>query len=171
MQWYEMMHSSRELELRVQSYDAMKYAKRLGFGRKSQPKENSRSRSTRGWFSPLRFSLSPRFPVIFVQVWPAVSLHAWLRFARVAYQNVHLDEYIISSHCIIFIWAHLDARNVVGIGLYDEFVRSVSANGILSFLPWLMCACYDPELYMCFVICHAIFTGVYAMYFCDICGD
>ena len=28
-----------------------------------------------------------------------------------------------------------------------------------------MCACYDPELYMCFVECHAIFTGVYAMYF------
>ena len=28
-----------------------------------------------------------------------------------------------------------------------------------------MCACYDPELYMCCVECHAIFTGVYAMYF------
>ena len=28
-----------------------------------------------------------------------------------------------------------------------------------------MCACYDPELYMCFEVCHAIFTGVYAMYF------
>ena len=28
-----------------------------------------------------------------------------------------------------------------------------------------MCACYDPELYMCFVICLAIFTGVLAMYF------
>ena len=28
-----------------------------------------------------------------------------------------------------------------------------------------MCACYDPELYMCFVICHAIFIGVLAMYF------
>ena len=40
-----------------------------------------------------------------------------------------------------------------------------------SFLPCLMCACYDPELYMCFVIRHAIFTGVYAMYFCDLCGD
>ena len=41
----------------------------------------------------------------------------------------------------------------------------------LSFLPWLMCACYDPELYMCFDEWHAIFTGVYAMYFCDLCGD
>ena len=28
-----------------------------------------------------------------------------------------------------------------------------------------MCACYDLELYMCFVECHAIFTGVYAMFF------
>ena len=28
-----------------------------------------------------------------------------------------------------------------------------------------MCACYDPELYMCFEVCHAIFTGVYAMFF------
>ena len=31
--------------------------------------------------------------------------------------------------------------------------------------------CHDPELYMCFAICPAIFTGVYAMYFCDLCGD
>ena len=42
---------------------------------------------------------------------------------------------------------------------------------ICHFLPCLMCACYDPELYMCFVICHAIFIEVLAMYFCDICGD
>ena len=34
-----------------------------------------------------------------------------------------------------------------------------------------MYGCYDPELYMCFVECHAIFTGVYAMYFCDLFGD
>ena len=27
-----------------------------------------------------------------------------------------------------------------------------------------MCACYDPELYMCFVICHAIFTGVLCIF-------
>ena len=85
--------------------------------------------------------------------------------------HVHLDEYIISSHCIIFIWAHLDAWYAVGRGLCDDYVRSVSANGLLSFFPWLMCACYDPELYRCFVKCHAIFIGVYAMYFCDLCGD
>ena len=28
-----------------------------------------------------------------------------------------------------------------------------------------MCASYELELYMCFEVCHAIFTGVYAMYF------
>ena len=37
----------------------------------------------------------------------------------VAYQNVCLDEYIISSHCIIFIWAHLDAWIIVARVLYD----------------------------------------------------
>mgnify|MGYP005843045873 FL=1 len=34
-----------------------------------------------------------------------------------------------------------------------------------------MCAFYELELYMSFEVCHAIFTGVYAMYFCDLCGD
>ena len=34
-----------------------------------------------------------------------------------------------------------------------------------------MCASYELEPYMCFEVCHAIFTGVYAMYFCDLCGD
>ena len=33
-----------------------------------------------------------------------------------------------------------------------------------------MCASYEYELYMCFDLCHAIFTEVYAMYFCDLCG-
>ena len=28
-----------------------------------------------------------------------------------------------------------------------------------------MCASYEYELYMCFDLCHAIFTEVYAMYF------
>ena len=28
-----------------------------------------------------------------------------------------------------------------------------------------MCVCYELEPYMCFGICHAIFTRVYAMYF------
>ena len=29
----------------------------------------------------------------------------------------------------------------------------------------------EPDLCMCFVVCHAIFPVVYAMYFCDLCGD
>ena len=39
----------------------------------------------------------------------------------------------------------------------------------LLFLLHLMCASYGHELYMCFDVCHAIFTQVYAMYFCDLC--
>ena len=33
----------------------------------------------------------------------------------------------------------------------------------LSFLPCLMCASYEVELYMCFELCHVIFTGVQSM--------
>ena len=39
------------------------------------------------------------------------------------------------------------------------------------FLLHLMCASYRHELYRCFDLCHVVFTEVYAMYFCDICGD
>ena len=35
----------------------------------------------------------------------------------------------------------------------------------------LICAFYGHELYMCFVVCHAIFPGMYAMYLFDLCGD
>ena len=41
----------------------------------------------------------------------------------------------------------------------------------LLFLLHLMWASYGHELYMCFHVWHAIFTDVYAMYFCDLCGD
>ena len=34
-----------------------------------------------------------------------------------------------------------------------------------------MCACYDPELYMYFDVCHVTSVGVYAMYFCDLFGE
>ena len=37
--------------------------------------------------------------------------------------------------------------------------------GDLLFLYHLICASYGHELYMCFVVCHAIFPLVYAMYF------
>ena len=68
---------------------------------------------------------------------------------HIAYQNVHLREYIISFHCIIFIWVHLDAGNAVRRGLLEIIVRSATPFRILSFLPWLMCAWYDLMLYMC----------------------
>ena len=42
---------------------------------------------------------------------------------------------------------------------------------IAFFLPWLMCACYDPELYMCFVKGFVIFPEVQPMYFFDVFGD
>ena len=89
---------------------------------------------------------------------------------HMAYQNVHLREYIISFHCIIFIRVHLDARNVVRRGLLSVSFSFISANALLSFLPCLMCAWYDLEPYMSFIECHVIFTGVYAMYLCDIFG-
>ena len=38
-------------------------------------------------------------------------------------------------------------------------------------LPCLMCAFYEVDVYMCFGLCHAIFTEVLIMYFCDQCGD
>ena len=70
---------------------------------------------------------------------------------HIAYQNVHLREYIISFHCIILIWAHLDARNAVRRVLLEIIVRSAATFRYLSFLPWLMCAWYARMLYICFV--------------------
>ena len=99
------------------------------------------------------------------------SSHPYLRFVHVICQIVRLEEYIISFHWIIYIWAHLDARNAVGRGLCDVSFCFLTDYGHLSFLPCLMCASYELEPYMCFGLCHAIFTGVYAMYFCDQCGD
>ena len=90
---------------------------------------------------------------------------------HIAYKNVHLREYIISFQCIIFILVHLDARNAVRRGLLEIFVRSAAPFSVLSFLPWLLCASYELDPYMCYELCHAIFTEVYAMYFCDLCGD
>ena len=71
----------------------------------------------------------------------------------------------ILFNCAMFIRGHLDAINAVGRELFEIFVRSAASISYLSFLPWLMCAWYAPELYMCFDVCHAIFTEVYAMYF------
>ena len=55
--------------------------------------------------------------------------------------------------------------------LYAVNCCYLSELGDLLFLLHLMCASYEYELYMCFDVCHAIFTEVYAMYFCDLWGD
>ena len=101
-----------------------------------------------------------------------IPLSPWSRIAsRIAYQNVRLRENIISFHCIIFIWVHIDARNVVIRGLLELIVRSAAPFRYLSFLPWFLCAWYAHELYICFVKGFAIFPEVQPMYFCDVYGD
>ena len=77
----------------------------------------------------------------------------------------------ILFHCTKFIGVHLDAQISVGRGLVAVILWFLSELGDLLFLLHLICASYGHELYMCFVVCHAIFTEVYAMYFCDLCGD
>ena len=52
---------------------------------------------------------------------------------------------------------------------FRDLVISQSVAAVILLL--LMCASYGHELYMYFVVCHAILTEVYAMYFCDLCGD
>ena len=90
---------------------------------------------------------------------------------RVAYRNVRLEEYFISSHCIMFIWAHLDARIIVARVLYDVNCCVLSELDDLSFLLHFVCASYEHELYMCFELNHAVFTGVPSMYFCELCSE
>ena len=77
----------------------------------------------------------------------------------------------ILLNCTIFIRGHLDAQIFVGRGLVAVVCCLLSELGDLLFLYHLICASYEYELYMCFVVCHAIFPEVYAMYFCDLCGD
>ena len=79
--------------------------------------------------------------------------------------------YYILFNCTIFIRGHLDAQISVGRGLVAVILWFLTELGDLSFLYHLICASYEYELYMCFVVCHAIFPVVYAMYFCDLCGD
>ena len=77
-------------------------------------------------------------------------------------------------HCVPLCHAHLsplDAQISGARVLYDVYCWYLSELGVLLFLLHLMCASYGHELYRCFDLCHAIFTEVYAMYFCDLCGD
>ena len=77
----------------------------------------------------------------------------------------------ILFNCTIFIRGHLDAQIVVGRELVAVNLWFLSELGDLSFLYHLIRASYGHELYMYFEVCHAIFPRVYAMYFCDLCGD
>ena len=65
----------------------------------------------------------------------------------------------------------LGAQISVGIGIVAVILWFLTELGDLSFLYHLICASFEHELYMCFEVCHAIFTRVYAMYFCDLYGD
>ena len=71
----------------------------------------------------------------------------------------------------MFIRVHLDAKISDARVLVAVICYYLSELEDLLFLLLLMCASYGHELYMCFDICHAIFTEVYATYFCDLCGD
>ena len=77
----------------------------------------------------------------------------------------------ILFNCTMFIRGQLDARISVGRGLVAVILWFLLELGDLSFLYHLICASYGHEIYMCFVVCHAIFPRVYALYFCDLCGD
>ena len=46
-----------------------------------------------------------------------------------------------------------------------------SVHEVLSFLLHLMCASYEPVVYMCFELQHVIFAEVLVLYFFDLCGD
>ena len=66
---------------------------------------------------------------------------------------------------------HYDAIFIDARVLYAVTCCYLSEHEDLLFLLHLICASYGHELYMCFDVCHAIFTEVYAMYFFDLCGD
>ena len=77
----------------------------------------------------------------------------------------------ISFHCAMFICAHLDARIIIARVLYDVNCCLLTELDVLSFLLHFVCASYEHELYMCFVLHNAIFTGVPSMYFCEYCSE
>ena len=77
----------------------------------------------------------------------------------------------IFFHCTMFISVNLDAQIVVARVLVAVNFCYLSELGDLFILLHLICASYEYELCMCFVACHAIFPVVYALYFCDLCGD
>ena len=86
------------------------------------------------------------------------------------YQNVHHEMLLSVFHCAMLVWVHLDAQ-ISGAGvLYDVYCCYLSELDVLLFLLHLMCAPYGHELHRCFDLCHATFTEVYDIYFCDLSG-
>ena len=71
----------------------------------------------------------------------------------------------------MLIRGHLDAQISGARVLVAVIFWFLAELGDLLFLYHLIYASYGHELYMCFVVCHAIFPRVYDMYFCDLCGD
>ena len=67
---------------------------------------------------------------------------------RLICQIVRLNEYFISFHCIMFIWAHLDAWIIVARVLYNVVCCLLTEHAHLSFLPCLMCASYEVDVYI-----------------------
>ena len=55
--------------------------------------------------------------------------------------------------------------------LYDVDLLKLLELDDLSFLLHLLCASYEVDVYMCFELQHAIFTGVQSMYFCELCSE
>ena len=72
--------------------------------------------------------------------------------------------------CTMLIRVHLDSQISVARGIVAVICGYLSELEDLLFLLHLICASYAHELYTCVVVCHAISTEVYAMYFCGLCG-
>ena len=70
---------------------------------------------------------------------------------------------LILFHCAMLVSVHLDALVIVARVLYDVNCCLLTELGDLSFSLHFVCASYEHELYMCFELCHAIFTQVLAM--------
>ena len=87
------------------------------------------------------------------------------------YGNVHQDVIFISFHCAMIVCVHLDALIIVARVLYDVNCCLLTELDVLSFSLHFVCASYEHELYMCFVLNHAIFTVLSSMYFFVPCGE
>ena len=77
----------------------------------------------------------------------------------------------ILFHCAMLVCGYVDAQIIVARVLYDVNYCLLTELGDLSFLLQFVCASYEIVVYMCFVLCHAIFTEVFSKYLFDLCGD